>query len=223
MKRKKKSANIGTIFVILMLLVIGDFFDGSKGENESDYSEKIEETELEYEKPIDYYGKQKNEIPENPVQAEPDTGENGDYSIPPAEEPNKYVNDDILNQLIDDYNEIAEFKLEQWETGAYPFSATMMCNGVYIMAYNSNSIFVDLSIEDWSDSRIYPVFRDFMKTLDNSVADDEISVGWNELLTGKYIGCNYYDIGSVECMCWVKTMNNGAISYTVKTGCKTYK
>ena len=152
-----------------------------------------------------------------------ETSENEIEEIATEEETNEFVNDDVLNQLISDYNSISEYDIEQWETGAYPFNAIMSCNGVYIMAYNSNSVFVDLSIEDWDDSRIYPVFRDFIKTLDNSVTDEEVSAGWNELLTGKYIGYKYYDIGSVECMCWVKNMNNGTISYTVKTGCDTYK
>ena len=59
--------------------------------------------------------------------------------------------------------------------------------------------------------------------MDSSLTDDAIYSGWNELLTGKYIGYKYYDIGKIECSCWVNQVSNGQYSYTVKTGCKNYK
>ena len=202
---------------------MSNFLGAIKGKNKSHHPEQKTEAEPEYIKRSNLYNKQESNISKNSVQVETNIKENIDCERSSNKTSNRYVNDDVLNQLIDDYNAIAEFDLEQWRTGAYSFNVIMSCNGVYIMAYNSSSIFVDLSIEDWDDKRIYPVFRDFIKTLDNAVTDDEISAGWNELLTGKYIGYEYYDIGNVECMCSIKNMNNGSISYIVKTGCETYK
>ncbi len=207
MKQKKIKSLIFTIFFITIV------FYGCIDENiyKSDKVDKLEQNENIY--------NNKDDIKVSEQESE-STQEYSQTKEITEEEANEFVNDDVLNQLITDYNTISEFDVEQCKTGAYPFNAIMMCNGVYIMTYNSNSIFVDFYIEDLSDNRIYPVFRDFMKTLDESVNDDEISTAWSELLTGKYIGYKYYDIGNVKCMCWVKNMSNGSISYTVKTGCK---
>lgn len=206
MTQKKKKA---LLFIIILIVLI--FYRHSNSDiNESEVNEKRKTS-----------GKNKEiEIIGDSDEIKKDQENQNEIS---EENSNEFVDDDVLNQLILDYNAISEYDIDQCSNGTYPFNAIMSCNGVYIMAYNSTSVFVDLSIEDWNDSRIYPVFRDFMKALDNTVSDDEIFTGWGELLTGEYIGYRYYNIGSIECMCWVKTMNNGTISYAVKTSCETYK
>ena len=227
MARKRKKSNTGALFWLLILLAIGDFLDGDSGKDrkDNDYSkERVETvgttvTPTSKAEPSITPHKYQN----SSTQSQKNDDKTGSEKTYRNEESNKYVNDDLLNQLIIDYNENAEFKIEQSRTGAYPFNAIMMCNSVYIMAYNSNAVYVDFSIEDWDDSNIYPVFRDFLKTMDSSLSDDMIYFGWNELLTGKYIGYKYYDIGEIECSCWVNQVSNGKYSYTVKTGCKNYK
>lgn len=138
---------------------------------------------------------------------------------------NEFIGDDAINRLLTEYNQIAEFKIDADNVGngAYYENVITSCNGVWIMIYDSKDVFVDLSIEDLDDSHIYPVFRDFMKTLDSEVTDDDAYSGWRDLLTGKYIGYKYRNIGNVQCSCWIKKSSNGEVSYTVKTGCKTYK
>lgn len=166
MKQKKIKSLIFTIFFITIV------FYGCIDENiyKSDKVDKLEQNENIY--------NNKDDIKVSEQESE-STQEYSQTKEITEEEANEFVNDDVLNQLITDYNTISEFDVEQCKTGAYPFNAIMMCNGVYIMTYNSNSIFVDFYIEDLSDNRIYPVFRDFMKTLDESVNDDEISTAWS--------------------------------------------
>lgn len=64
-----------------------------------------------------YYNR--NETSENEIETE---------EIP-EEEPNEFVNDDVLNQLIADCNSISEYDIDQWRTGAHPFNSVMSCNG----------------------------------------------------------------------------------------------
>ena len=90
------------------------------------------------------------------------------------------------------------------------------------MIYDSKDIFVDLSIEDWDDSHIYPVFRDFIKTLDCDVLESEIKSGWNDLLTGKYIGYKYRNIGNTKCSGVLNKLSNGINSYAFEIWCNEY-
>ena len=223
MVRRNKNSGCGTIIWILIIFgIIGSFLDKDKEEINSSVNienkvndETSNNAELE------------EDIESENVSEEAEPKENCEnYEEKEASKTeNEFIGDDIINQLLIEYNQNAEFKItaDDVKNGAYYENAIASCNGVYVMIYNSNDIFVDLSIEDLDDSHIYPVFRDFMKTLDLKVTNDDIYSGWCDLLTGKYTGYNYRNIGDVQCLCWVNKVNNGKLSYTIKTGCKTYK
>lgn len=133
---------------------------------------------------------------------------------------NKYHSNDVINQLIKDYNKNAECIIEKGtvQNGAYPTSAHLSCNGVWISIYDSLNLYVDFNIETWSDAEIFVVFRDFLTTMDDTINENDIINGWKELQTGKYTGYNYYYIGNVQCSYWEHEISNGMKNYTVKTG-----
>lgn len=114
---------------------------------------------------------------------------------------NIYNPNDNIERLITEYNQISEFKIGEnnIRQGAYDFSACASCNGVWIMIYDSSKMYIDFSIDANDDSRIYPVFRDFCKTLNKNLSDEEILSGWNELETGKYKAYKYFYIGGIQC------------------------
>lgn len=159
------------------------------------------------------------------IESKPQTTEimkDSEKNLEIEEETILYHNDSVINRLIIDYNGVAEFPIDQNHigNGAYNFSANASCNGVWIIIYNSKRLFVDFSIQDFDDTHIYPILRDFFKVMDENLTDEKIADGWKELKTGKYIAYNYYGIGNIECSCWIQKLNNGKISYLVKTGRK---
>ena len=150
--------------------------------------------------------------------------EREDVSI---EKPNgeiKYHGNEAVNQLLTDYNEIAEVAIspDMVQNGAYNFNANISVDGVWVQIYSGNGLFVDYSDEAESDDHIYPLFRDFTKSLNQSLTDDEINTAWKELQTGKYN--NYYtskyNLGGIQITYKTEKLNNGANRYTIKTELK---
>lgn len=134
---------------------------------------------------------------------------------------NIYNPDDNIEKLITEYNQISEFKIGEnnIRQGAYDFNACASCNGVWIMIYDSSKMYIDFSIDANDDSRIYPVFRDFCKTLNKNLSDDEIFAGWSELQTGRHGAYNYFYIGGIQCSYTGFRPEIGALTqYTVKIG-----
>lgn len=219
---KKFFKKIGIVFLILISLIIYNQAQNSQLEKNKDFQSNDNDSQEKAE--------EKNDSPPIPnYSAQEDSQNLADRSkqddSSKQETSNIYHHDDIINRLITKYNEIAEFQIlpDKIAPGAYSFNAIAICNGVYIMIYNSTDVFVDLSIEDSNDSHIYPVFRDFMMTLDNDLTNDEIYTGWCALLTGKYIGYKYYYLGDNECSGTTNNIMGGKVDYTIKTCNKTYK
>ncbi len=134
---------------------------------------------------------------------------------------NVYHQDDNIERLITEYNQVAEFKIGEnnIRQGAYDFNACVSCNGLWIMIYDSSKMYIDFSIDAYDDTRIYPVFRDFCKTLNKNLTDDDILSGWNELRTGKYKAYHYFYLGGIQCSYNEFTPEIGAATqYTIKIG-----
>lgn len=79
-------------------------------------------------------------------------------------------------------------------------------------------MFVDYSEEAVSDEHIYPVFRDFTKSMNPILTDEEIAKAWEELKTGEYdYYSNKYNLGGIKVSYVTSKLNNGEIRYTIKT------
>ncbi len=135
----------------------------------------------------------------------------------------RYHNDEGINQMIIDYNNIAEVPItkDMISKAAYDDHAIVTINGIWIeLTDNSYGQFVDIKDEVQDDEPIYVVFRDFMKVLDTSLDDEVIAKGWEDLKTNKYQAYNYYDLGNIQISCWVENLNNESNRYTIKSTLK---
>ena len=145
---------------------------------------------------------------------------------PSPETANLYHSDTRIEQLISMYNEIAEYPIspDMISDGAYDFRANISCNDVFIMvtASDDNGFFVDYQIEAKDDSAIKPLFRDFCKSLNSDINDDDIDSAWSALQTKEYKNYNSYEFKGIECTYTVSMqLSNGAYRFTVKTNEKS--
>jgi hypothetical protein len=137
----------------------------------------------------------------------------------------KYHGNKTINKLITEYNTLAEVAItpDMVSNGAYSFNAKVSCNGVSLLIYKSDAgIFIDYSQEANDDSQIFTLFRDFAKTLNSDITDDEIQTGFDELRTGDWQNYTKYDMNGIECTYSSQKLTDGQIRYTVKTECATY-
>ncbi len=133
----------------------------------------------------------------------------------------KYHGNKTINKLITDYNSLAEVTItpDMVSNGAYSFNAKVNVNGVSLLIYKSDAgVFIDYSQEAKHDSHIYPLFRDFAKTLNPDITNDEIQMGFAELRTGNWKNYTKYNMNGIECTYLAQKLTDGKIRYTIKTG-----
>lgn len=203
LKSKKLKKPIKVVLVILLwafVIGIGNSEDSETPDTNVNQEQQVDENKNESDK--------KNDTEENKKE----------------EEVVKYHKDKGVNQILVDYNKIAEIKItpDMVQDGAYNNNANISVNEVWVQIYNSsNGLFVDYSDEANSDEHIYPLFRDFSKALNPSLTDEIISNAWKELQTGKYdYYSNKYDLSGIEIAYMTSKLNNGQLKYTIKTGLK---
>ena len=108
-----------------------------------------------------------------------------------------YDVDYAINIILSKYCEIAEYPLaneyiNELKNQKNPYSRYNyhLDNGVKISLsckeLSGHSIIVQISKDDSNDQDLYPVVRDFIKSLNPNVKDDEILNMWNELKSGNY-------------------------------------
>lgn len=113
----------------------------------------------------------------------------------PAEVSTEYFKSDKgLNHFFQKYNEIAEypFEEEQIQQGNVRTKALISTGDFYIEMVNSQNG-LEILIDDGPEesAALYPVFRDFLKVMDDSLFDEQIEQAWSDI---KEIGTKYmYD------------------------------
>ena len=113
----------------------------------------------------------------------------------PAEVSTEYFKSDKeLNHFFQKYNEIAEypFEEEQIQQGNVKAKALISTGDFYIEMVNSQNG-LEILIDDGPEESValYPVFRDFLKVMDDSLSDEQIKQAWSDI---KKIGTKYmYD------------------------------
>ena len=113
----------------------------------------------------------------------------------PAEVSTEYFKSDKgLNHFFQKYNEIAEypFEEEQIQQGNVKAKALISTGDFYIEMVNSRNG-LEILIDDGPEESValYPVFRDFLKVMDDSLSDEQIKQAWSDI---KKIGTKYmYD------------------------------
>ena len=142
-------------------------------------------------------------------------------SKPSSEIAYSYHSNTRIDHLISVYNEIAEYPIspDMISDGAYDFSANISCNDVFIMitASDDNGFFIDYKIEAKDDSSIKPLFRDFCKSLNSDINDNDINSAWSALQTKEYKNYNNYKFKGIECTYTVSMqLSNGAYRFAVK-------
>lgn len=133
-----------------------------------------------------------------------------------------YHSDARIEQLLSAYNEIAEYPIspDMVSSGAYDFAANISCNGVFIIVTVSgdHDLFVDYRIEAKGDSAIKPLFRDFCKSLNSEINDEDIETAWSALQTKEYKNYNRYKFKGIECTYTASAqLSNGTYRFIVKT------
>lgn len=147
-----------------------------------------------------------------------------DYEYP--KEANEfYHNNKHINRLINDYNDIAEYKIvngtidsDQLDNGAYTD-----CNNVNITIHaNDAGLFIKCSQESADDSSIEPLFRDFCKSINPNITDKKIKEAWEALQTLEYQYYDIYEFDGIECAYTASDLWNGEKSFDIRINCKSY-
>lgn len=209
-KNKKLKPIIKIVLIVtlwgLVLAVSVSNMDKTTLNNDSNISDSSYKEQIDDETPTVNYDKQ--------------------ISAPESNAAVNYHNSKDINRLLTSYNSIAEYPItpEMVRNGAYDFNANISCNGVWIAIYASgnNGIFVDYSDEAANDSAIYPIFRDFCKTLNPEITSEDVDATWTILQTKKYQNYDAYDFEGIECTYSESPLSNGDHRYIIKTNCKSY-
>lgn len=126
-----------------------------------------------------------------------------------------------INRLINSYNELATYPIsaEMITDGAYDFRALVSCNGVGIIidATENNGLFIDFEDENLDDELIKVLFRDFCKTINPQVTDDDIDSIWAILQSEKPTVYTPYNFGGIDCAYYITALNNGETRFKLKT------
>lgn len=136
-----------------------------------------------------------------------------------------------VNNLIYKYNQLAEYPIDSKTIlninevdrpiGRLTYTFE---NGVYVIAqYNdyNETLFIDYQEEAIDDSSIYPIFRDFIKTVNNDISKETIENAWAELQTGNYKNYTEYDLNGIKCTYSTQNLVNGEVRYYIKTSYQT--
>lgn len=130
-----------------------------------------------------------------------------------------------IDQVIDDYNKIAEIKItpDMVSKGSYSVNANILVDDVSIIIYNTeSSISIDYSYEGKSDDAIYPLFRDFSKVLKPKLTDKKIKKAWKEIKEGDYINNSFYSLKGIEITYITGEVDKEKNHYLIRTK-KNYK
>lgn len=136
------------------------------------------------------------------------------------ENPVVYHKNNIVNQVLIEYNAIAEHSIssEMVKAGVRKNNANMSCNGVWIQIWEANngepSIDFDVDAAE-DDTMIFPVFRDFAKVMNPLFTDEQIDEVWKELQSGRYEPYDYLYFENTKMSYWKSQLNNGKYRYSV--------
>ena len=133
----------------------------------------------------------------------------------------------IINELLEKYNTIAEYPVDNQtmfgiidiDRPVSRFTYTFT-NGVYIIitySESSNRLFIDYYDDASSDDSLYVIFRDFIKTIDSTITNEDVKIAWEDLKTGNYQGYTEYDLQGVKCNYSANAIIEGSKRYIIKT------
>lgn len=131
-----------------------------------------------------------------------------------------YHSNAVINQLLIDYNAIAEYPIlpEQVEPGVRRNNADAPCNGVWLRMWEANNgePSIDFRVDSAkNDKHIFPIFRDFAKVMNSEFSDKQLEKIWKELQSGKYEGYDYYRYENIKASYWKKKYDNGKYQYSI--------
>ena len=114
-------------------------------------------------------------------------------------EENRYCKNEVLNGIIEEYDSIAEFPLENVKNGVRKNNALASCNNVWISMWEirEERISLQFTIEDYDNTAIFPVLRDFSKVLKDDIQDEYIDGAWEEVQNGKYDAYKCLRVGTL--------------------------
>jgi hypothetical protein len=110
-----------------------------------------------------------------------------------------FESDDLVNQLLCDYNDIAEFPFQPDEIsrGNIPAKAIISSNDLYIVvvANRDKNVSISIASKDEQNQEFYPVFRDFATAINDNISHKELKKAWSDIQSGQY-EIDYYGAGA---------------------------
>ncbi len=132
--------------------------------------------------------------------------------MPPAEEvPVIYENDPLVNEWILNYNDVAEVDILEGDVkkGNISEKAIISIDGLYIELINAQSGIESVSVTGSanSETQLYPVFKNFVLSMDKNLTESEIETAWSDIVSGYHEidynntgNANTYEISGIQMM-----------------------
>lgn len=100
-----------------------------------------------------------------------------------------FDSNETINSFLIKYNKIAEypFEADEIEKGSVRNKAIVSTDELYITIYDLNNG-IHVSIEDRNEpwDGFFPTFRDFLKSIDDSITDEQAASCWESLQCDEY-------------------------------------
>lgn len=109
----------------------------------------------------------------------------------PVPEEKLFDTNEIVNSFLEKYNETAEhpFGADEIEKGNVRNKAIISTGGLYINIWGldqENGISIAIEDKDEPSEEFFPVFRDCLKAIDESVTDEQAAECWEDLQSLNY-------------------------------------
>lgn len=130
----------------------------------------------------------------------------------PVPEEKLFDSNEIVNSFLEKYNETAEhpFGADEIEKGNVRNKAIISTGDLYINIWSldqKNGISISIEDKDEPSEEFFPVFRDCLKAIDESVTDEQAAECWEELQSLNY-SVDINDTG-METPCMVNGIRTG--------------
>lgn len=128
-----------------------------------------------------------------------------------------FESDETVNQLLCDYNDIAEypFQVDEIKRGNIRAKAIIVSNDLYseVVVSRHGTVSIRITSKDEENPAFYPTFRDFALALNGDITPQELEKAWEDIQTDWYeidynsTGINnVYDVDGVQ-MQYINSQN----------------
>lgn len=142
---------------------------------------------------------------------------NPDMTANFATKNNEYHSNDAINQIIAEFNKIADKKIEASQISKdYTYQTFITTSDTYIRIAKSDvGLFVDLTEETNTEDNLKYYFKNFVKCLSAGTSDSDIDKVYQQLQTGKYSNYSKYNALGLNFSYTKSKLNNDSYDYKI--------